>query len=98
MPKYSATKLHLEKDGYYIDKCLEGPCSPRNVYVPCGVALPTEGVRPSPLKRHQAGWLGKGKMLRTKNLNGLKLEEEGLVGQQWVCESPDPSLAQLMVC
>lgn len=98
MPKYSATKLHLEKDGYYIDKCLEGPCSPRNVCVPCGVALPTERVHPSPLKRHQAGWLGKGKMLRTKNLNGLKLEEEGLVGQQWVCESPDPSLAQLMVC
>ena len=60
--------------------------------MPCGVALTTEGAHPNPLKRHQAGWLEKGKMLRMKNLNGLKLEEEGLVGQQWACEkNPDPS-------
>lgn len=97
VPKYSATKRHLEKNGYYIDKCLEGPHRPRNVCVPCGVALPTEGAHPGPLKRHQAGCLGKGKMLRTKNLNGLKLEEEGLVGQQRACEKAQtPPLAQLM--
>lgn len=59
MPKYSATKLHLEKDGYCIDKCLEGPRRPRNVCVPCGVALTTEGAHPSPLKRLQARVAGK---------------------------------------
>lgn len=35
---------------------------------PARVALPTEGVHPSPLERHHAGWLEKEKMLRTKNL------------------------------